>query len=63
MNMLPLSSGLKYRLSKKPAEDQLSLPPPTAGFFFRLLFDPDDEGNVFLRNAGLSPNYTVLHPT
>jgi hypothetical protein len=27
-----------------------------------LLFDPEDGGDMFLRNVGLSPNYTALHP-
>jgi hypothetical protein len=25
-----------------------------------MLFDPEDEGHMFLRNVGPSPNYTVL---
>jgi hypothetical protein len=26
------------------------------------LFDPEDEGDIFLRNVGLYPNYTSLQP-
>jgi hypothetical protein len=26
-----------------------------------LLFDPEDEGDIFLRNIGLSPNYIPEH--
>jgi hypothetical protein len=29
-------------------------------FFIGLLFDPEDGGNMFLRNVGLRRNYTVL---
>jgi hypothetical protein len=32
----------------------------TAGFFLGLLFDSEDEGNIFLRNVGFSLNYMAL---
>jgi hypothetical protein len=32
------------------------------GFLLGLIFHPLDGGNIFLRNARLSPNYTVLQP-
>jgi hypothetical protein len=32
-------------------------------FMLRLVFDPEDRGDIFLRNVGrLLPNYTSLHP-
>jgi hypothetical protein len=27
-----------------------------------LLFDPDDEGDIFFQNVRLSPHYTALQP-
>jgi hypothetical protein len=35
------------------------MPSYSAGLSFTLLFDPEDGGVIFLRNLGLSPNYTV----
>jgi hypothetical protein len=32
--------------------------PASARFFLGLLFNPEDGGHAFLRNVGLSPNYT-----
>jgi hypothetical protein len=56
---------MKIRLSKKPAEAgnkfSLSLLHVSADLF-RLLFNLKDGGEVFLRNVGLSPNYTTLQP-
>jgi hypothetical protein len=39
---------------KKPAKAVSKLS------FLVLLFDPEDGANIFFRNFGLSPNYTVL---
>jgi hypothetical protein len=34
-----------------------------AGFLLGLLFDPEDEGDMFVRNIGcLSPRYTAVYP-
>jgi hypothetical protein len=34
-----------------------------AGFLFVILFNPEDEGNTFLRNVDERiPDYTVSHP-
>jgi hypothetical protein len=41
--------------------DQLSLPPAFVGFL--LGFDLEVGGDVFLKNVGLSSNYTELQPT
>jgi hypothetical protein len=38
----------------------LSFSPASVGFLVGLFLDPEDEGHKFLRNVGLSPNYTVL---
>jgi hypothetical protein len=38
----------------------LQLSPDSAGFFLRLLFEPEDADHMFLWNIGLSPIYTVL---
>jgi hypothetical protein len=32
----------------------------SAGLLLGLFFDPEDEGNVFIRNVALPRNYTVL---
>jgi hypothetical protein len=34
--------------------------PDSAGFLPELILDPEDVGDMFLQNTGLSPNYTVL---
>jgi hypothetical protein len=31
-----------------------------AGFLLGLLFDPEEVGDIFTRNVGLSPKYMVL---
>jgi hypothetical protein len=38
-----------------------TLPTASAGFFLEVLFGPDDGADSFLRNVGLSPNYTGLN--
>jgi hypothetical protein len=37
----------------------LSLPSPWASFLLDLLFDPEDGGDMFLQNVGLSLNYMI----
>jgi hypothetical protein len=39
---------------------QLGFPP---SFWLDLFFDPEDGGNIFLRNSGFSTNHTVLQPS
>jgi hypothetical protein len=39
---------------------ELSLHPISVGFLLGSVFDPEDEGNIFLRNVGLSQNDTTL---
>jgi hypothetical protein len=46
-NMSPPSSGLKNKISKRPAGYLLQ-----ADFLIGLFFDPEDESNIFLRNVG-----------
>jgi hypothetical protein len=36
------------------------LPPPSASFLLGSFFDPEDGGEIFLRNFGLSLNCTAL---
>jgi hypothetical protein len=44
-------SGSKLRFSS---------PPASPGFFFGLVFGPEDGGGISLQNFGLSPKYTGL---
>jgi hypothetical protein len=48
--------------SKRQAE--LRWPPDLAGFLFRLIFDREDGGDMFLRNFGFSELHgvTILKP-
>jgi hypothetical protein len=39
-----------------------SLPLASGGFLFDPLFYAENEDDIFLRNLGLSPKYTVLQP-
>jgi hypothetical protein len=57
-NISPLSSGLKSKPGKKPVAELRLLP----AFVGTLLFDPEDGGDIFVRNVWLSPNYTALPP-
>jgi hypothetical protein len=34
--------------------------PSSDGFLLALFFNPEDGGNMFLRNVSFFPNYTVL---
>jgi hypothetical protein len=38
------------------------LPPPSADFLLGSVFDPEDEGDMFLRNVAFSTDYTALQP-
>jgi hypothetical protein len=40
----------------------LSLPIASADFLLDFLFDSENEGGTFLRNAGLSPKYMAVQP-
>jgi hypothetical protein len=40
-----------------------SEPLTSAVFSFRLIFDPEDGGDMFIPNMILSPDYTALQPT
>jgi hypothetical protein len=44
------------------SQSKLNLPPASAGFIITLVFNPEDGGDMFLRNVGLSPNYTPFKP-
>jgi hypothetical protein len=44
------------------AESPATLPPDSAAFLFGLLFDPENGGDMFLRNFGFSPTYKALQP-
>jgi hypothetical protein len=50
-NISPPSSGQKCKLSTK-AE--------AGGSLLDLLFDPEEGGDIFLRNVGISMNYTAV---
>jgi hypothetical protein len=61
-NVLPQFSGSKDKIRKKLAEaSKLSLLHASTTLLLVLVFGPEDGGNVFLRNVGLSPNYTTLY--
>jgi hypothetical protein len=34
----------------------------STGFFLGLPFDPEDSGDMYLRNDGISPDYMALQP-
>jgi hypothetical protein len=61
-------SGSKNKPSNKPAWSKLQAKPTNyyllhAGFLSGLLFDPEDGGDIFLRNVGwLSTDYMALYP-
>jgi hypothetical protein len=44
------------------AGGKIDLQPASIGFLLGLHFDPEDEGDMFLRSVWLSPNYTALQP-
>jgi hypothetical protein len=39
---------------------KMSLPPTSAAFLLRLIFNPEDGGDMFLLNVGLFRNYAAL---
>jgi hypothetical protein len=45
----------KYQQKAGRKPNQISL-----GFLLLLLFNPEDGGDIFIENVGLSPNCTVL---
>jgi hypothetical protein len=51
---------LQGRRVREESKQQLSLPPGSAGFLPCLLFNPEDRGDIFIRNVGLSPNYAAV---
>jgi hypothetical protein len=65
----PPHSGQKCKASKKPSEaggklrwSKPHLAPAFAVFMLDLFFYPEDVGDTFLRNVGLSPKYLMLQP-
>jgi hypothetical protein len=54
-----MSSERKNEPSKSQ-QKMLNFPPATTGLLSGLLFDSEEGGDVFLRNVGLSPEYTLL---
>jgi hypothetical protein len=57
---------LQGRISRERYQHEIrweaGLSPASAGYLLGLLFDPEDVGDIFLRNVGLSPNYKALQP-
>jgi hypothetical protein len=45
-----------------PCSSELSLPPASAVLLLGLFFGPEDGGDMFIRNVGLSPIYTASQP-
>jgi hypothetical protein len=62
-NMSPPFSGSKNKPSKKLKKAEPCIPPAFyVGFLFYLLFDPEYEGDIFLRNIGwLSMDDTAVY--
>jgi hypothetical protein len=60
-NISPPSSRSKNKTSKKPrgSRARLNFLPVSTGFFLGLPIDPEDGGDRFFRNVGISPKYTV----
>jgi hypothetical protein len=45
-----------------PQEIEITLSSVSGSFLLGLIFETVDGGDMFLRNVGLSPNYTALQP-
>jgi hypothetical protein len=56
------SSLSKSKPNKKSAKTGGKPSPISPGFLILSLFNPEDGGDIFFRNVGLSPNYTALQP-
>jgi hypothetical protein len=41
----------------------VTLPPVSADFLIGLFYNPENGGEVFLRNIRVSPHYTALQPS
>jgi hypothetical protein len=52
--------GLQHRVFRR--ELRAMLPPPSAASLRGLLFDLENKGDLFFRNAGLSPNHVTFQP-
>jgi hypothetical protein len=54
--------GVSYRIVSQRRGDNSVVLVVSFCSFLNLLFDPEDWGVIFLRNVGLSHNYTLLQP-
>jgi hypothetical protein len=61
MKMLPLS-GFKAETPCSSAPQEYNFPPACDDFLLHLLFNPEDGGDVFLRNVGRFPKYNGIKP-